>query len=61
MHMHAAEHIKNLSKDLKDLFENMLAEQEKRATLEHVLNHPWMKGPVVENHEIVSLCHARLV
>lgn len=61
MHMHAAEHIKNLSKDLKDLFENMLAEQEKRATLEHVLDHPWMKGPVVENHEIVSLCHARLV
>lgn len=61
MHMHDAKNIENLSKDLKDLFENMFAEQEKRATLEHVLNHPWMNGPVVENHEIVSLCHARLV
>lgn len=56
--VHARENpiVNKLSTELKDLFEDMFAKTEKRATLKDVMNHEWMRGPLVQNSKIVSLC-----
>jgi len=43
------------SEEFKDFIQKMLAEDpEERMTIEEVLEHPWMKGKMATNEEVIE-------